>query len=107
MKLHLTTAGKKGPRCTGLRKVIPVDVWSNDIVPHYVFDGKSPDLSEYTHTGRPRLEWSDASTRTKRRRSSEIEGALDKFSGESHEFIFNAVSHIFSWTNPKSLIYLF
>ena len=31
MKKHLTSTGKKGPRCPGLKNVIPSDVWVNQI----------------------------------------------------------------------------
>jgi len=44
MKKHLTTAGKKGPRCHGLRVVIPNHFWENEILPFYRDDGKFPDL---------------------------------------------------------------
>ena len=35
MKKHLTSAGKKGPRCPCLKKVIPSDIWTQQILPHY------------------------------------------------------------------------
>ena len=50
MKHHLTTAGKKGPRCPGLKKVIPSDVWKKDILPHYVSNAKLPDLDMFRKT---------------------------------------------------------
>ena len=69
MKVHLTTVGKKGLRCSKLKKVLPVDIWTNEIVPHYDTDAKLPDLGAYTKVGRPRSPWTDASPRTKRRRT--------------------------------------
>ena len=48
LKDHLIKAKKNGkPRCPGLKKVIPPDVWVKDILPHYSKDVKLPDLSEY------------------------------------------------------------
>ena len=38
IKEHLTFPGKKGPRCTALKKVIPVDVWENQILQFYTND---------------------------------------------------------------------
>ena len=49
LKQHLTlprTSDKK-PRCTRLVKVIPGDVWVNDILPYYSTDATLPDLPEY------------------------------------------------------------
>ena len=61
IKEHLTVSGKKGPRCPGLKKVIPVDVWVNDILPHYVSDATLPDLSSYASKspGRPKKQFKD------------------------------------------------
>jgi len=48
MKTHLTKAKNDGkPRCSGLNKVLPNDVWDQDILPHYTSDAKFPELSEY------------------------------------------------------------
>eukprot|EP00463_Aulacantha_scolymantha_P000942 TRINITY_DN1641_c0_g1_i3.p1 TRINITY_DN1641_c0_g1~~TRINITY_DN1641_c0_g1_i3.p1 ORF type:complete len:75 (+),score=2.07 TRINITY_DN1641_c0_g1_i3:135-359(+) len=47
LKTHLTTAGKKGPKCPGLRVVVPKDVWANDIVPYYSNDSPLPDLGGF------------------------------------------------------------
>ena len=44
LKRHLTllrTSDKK-PRCTKLKKVMSVDVWNNEILPHYVTDAPLP-----------------------------------------------------------------
>ena len=46
MKIHLTTIGKKGLRCPGLKKVIPSDVWENQILPYYKNNAPLPDSSE-------------------------------------------------------------
>jgi len=35
MKRHLIKPKKDGPRCPGLKKVIPNDVWTNKILPYY------------------------------------------------------------------------
>ena len=91
LKSHFTKPKKKGPRCAGLRVVVPIDVWNKQILPHYMSDAKFPDLSKYVKTGRPRSSWSDASSPTKRRRTQEIEKTLAKFSNESQEFILNAI----------------
>merc|ERR1712173_392643 len=42
-----TTAGKKGLRCTGLKMVIPPDIWIKDLIPYYTVDGPKPDISPY------------------------------------------------------------
>ena len=47
LKRHLTSAGKKGPRCPGLNQVIPSDVWDNEIVTFYRDDAHVPDLSQF------------------------------------------------------------
>ena len=47
LKQHLTSEGKKGLRCTGLKKVIPSDFWTTQILPHYTRNAKLGDLSEY------------------------------------------------------------
>ena len=50
MKHHLTTAGKKGPRCPMLKKVIPSDIWENQILQYYKNDAPPPDLSYFKST---------------------------------------------------------
>ena len=47
MKKHLTSVGKKGIRCTGLKKVIPSDVWENQILQFYTNDAPRPDLNQF------------------------------------------------------------
>ena len=47
LKSHLTSAGKKGPRCPGLRVVIPVGVWNDQVLPYYTTNAKLVDLSGY------------------------------------------------------------
>jgi len=47
MKRHLTKPKKDGPRCPGLKKVIPPDVWVNDILPYYSSVTKKSNLSIY------------------------------------------------------------
>ena len=44
---HIKLKKNKKPRCAGLKKVIPRDVWESQILPHYVADAKLPDLSGY------------------------------------------------------------
>ena len=44
--IKLSTDKKKGPRCPGLKKVIPSDVWTDDIRPHYAAGAMLPDLSD-------------------------------------------------------------
>ena len=74
MKTHLTTLAQKGVRCTGLQMVISVDIWVNEILPHYTKDMPFPDLSSYRkETPKPRgrkrtksMEDMDNSARRKR-----------------------------------------
>ena len=48
LKLHLTKTKKDGkPRCPGLRVVIPPDVWTQEIIPHYCRDAPMPNLGMY------------------------------------------------------------
>ena len=47
MKTHLTTPGKKGPRCKGLNTSIPADIWKDNIVPYYTTGTPLPDVSPY------------------------------------------------------------
>ena len=48
MKVHLATPKKiGGPRCPGLKKVIPSDVWKKDILPYYTKNAKLPDLQTF------------------------------------------------------------
>ena len=56
LKTHLTKVKKNGnPKCPGLKKAIPSDVWNKQIVPHYTKDGPLPDLSSYEReTPKPR-----------------------------------------------------
>ena len=45
LKRHLTSLKSNGkPRCIELKKVIPVDSWTQQILPHYVSGAKLPDL---------------------------------------------------------------
>ena len=53
LKDHLIKLSKdKKPRCTGLKKVIPSDVWVNEILPHYAKDVPLPEISRYTNKKR-------------------------------------------------------
>ena len=53
LKDHLIKLSKdKKPRCTGLKKVIPDDVWDEEVLPYYTNDSQMPDLSTYAN------EWS-------------------------------------------------
>ena len=47
LKRHLTSTGKKGVRCTALKNVISLEVWTNGILPHYSKNASMPDLREY------------------------------------------------------------
>jgi len=47
LKRYLTSAGKKGPRCPALKKVIPCDVWTNNILPHYSENAPMPNIDGY------------------------------------------------------------
>ena len=55
LKRHLTTAGKRGPRCPRLKKVIPSQVWTNEILPYYVTGAELGDLSTYVKAKKRRL----------------------------------------------------
>ena len=45
LKRHLTSLKSNGkPRCIKLKNVIPVDSWTQQILPHYVSGEKLPDL---------------------------------------------------------------
>ena len=95
MKKYLTSAGKKGPRCTGLRKVITDGLWKQ-ILSHYIDDTPLPDLSGYCKRspGRPHSPWSTASRTTKWRGSKKIENLLTEYSDGDQEYIFNALRHM-------------
>ena len=48
LRKHLTSLTKKGkPRCPGLKVVIPSDVWTQEIIPHYCRDAPMPNLGMY------------------------------------------------------------
>ena len=47
MKLHLTTSGRKGIRCSGLKKILPISTWTKKVVPYFKDDVELPDLSSY------------------------------------------------------------
>ena len=48
LRHHLTKTKVNGkPICSGLKKVIPGDVWTNDILPHYVSYAKLPDFQSF------------------------------------------------------------
>ena len=50
LKDHLIKLSKdKKPRCTGLKKVIPDDVWDEEVLPYYTNDSQMPDLSTYAN----------------------------------------------------------
>ena len=47
-KKHLTLPALTGkPRCSGLKKVIPSDVWVKQILPYYAQDAPLPDLGNF------------------------------------------------------------
>ena len=49
MKTHLTKPKKNGkPRCDGLKKIIPEDLWKEKILPHYANDAKMPNLTFFS-----------------------------------------------------------
>ena len=51
LKRHLTSPNSNGkPWCSGLEKVIPSDVWKNQILPYYKNDAPLPDLSYFKST---------------------------------------------------------
>ena len=54
--LTLPKASDKKPRCPMLSKVIPSDVWSNDLLPFYRDDAPLPNFASYKKrkTGRQR-----------------------------------------------------
>ena len=47
MKTHLTLLGTKGIKCPGLKKVIPSDVWDQQILPFYRDDDPMPESDIY------------------------------------------------------------
>jgi len=48
LKKHLTLPTVNGePRCSGLRKVIPSDIWAEQILPHFTNDTPLPELEGY------------------------------------------------------------
>ena len=95
IKKHFISIGKKGPRCSGLKKKIPGEVWKEKILPYYKGDQPLPDLSAFIRRpGRKCSSWTDASPRTKRRRSGEIECTLAKSSKQDRKFILNALMRI-------------
>ena len=76
LKRHLSTEGKKEPRCTGLCVVIPNDVFVKDILPHYTRDRKLPDLTMYTlkSPGRPKKQLKDIKHKNSKKRRISSEG---------------------------------
>ena len=48
LKTHLNKANNDGtPKCPGLKKVIPSDVWENQILQFYTNDAPRPDLNQF------------------------------------------------------------
>ena len=83
MKKHLTSAGKKGPRCPGLRVVILKDVWDERILLHYTSDAPLPDLAEFVKKspGPKRKSISTINDRRSKKRRLSNDGEL---SGAGH-----------------------
>eukprot|EP00463_Aulacantha_scolymantha_P000032 TRINITY_DN1014_c0_g1_i1.p1 TRINITY_DN1014_c0_g1~~TRINITY_DN1014_c0_g1_i1.p1 ORF type:complete len:113 (+),score=20.92 TRINITY_DN1014_c0_g1_i1:202-540(+) len=61
LKQHLTTAGKKGPRCPQLKTVIPPAVWTKKLIPYYAKNGPRPDLSKTSS------QWNENTKKDKKR----------------------------------------
>ena len=75
LKHHLMRPTANGDvRCNGLKRVIPSDVWNNEIIPHYVADTKLPDLDEFRKKkmGRPVTPFSNVTTKRSRRGKSKV-----------------------------------
>ena len=47
LKRHLTSVGKKGPRCAGLKKVLSTDEWNQKILPHFRDNAGLQELPSY------------------------------------------------------------
>ena len=71
MKRHLTSTGKKGPRCPGLKRPLSPKEWQESILPYYVDNAELPNLPTYKKRGRPRVnKMSDIPKRSRRKRLS-------------------------------------
>ena len=81
LKRHLTSAGKKGVRCPGLKKVIPKDVWVDAVLPYYVMDGPMPDFAAYIKTkrssGRPQVKFESIKLHHNKKRRLSESGEFD------------------------------
>ena len=88
LKDHLTLAGKKGPRCSGLKKVIPSDIWVNDIRPYYTKNEPLPDLSKFK-SGKVGPPWSpflSSAKRTQRRQMGSRKSEKSRISKNGLEY---------------------
>lgn len=47
MRVHLTVLGKKGIKCSGLKKILPVSTWTKKMVPYFRDGAELPDLTSY------------------------------------------------------------
>ena len=83
LKRHLTSAGKKGPRCPGLHVVIPANVWEQQILQYYTRDASIPDLSAFVKKspGRKRKGFSAIKNRRHQKRRLSNDGEI---SGPGH-----------------------
>ena len=60
LKTHLTSPGKKGRRCPGIKTPITVDVWVKQFIPHYATGAPLPDTNKYTKKRRgPKIPFSE------------------------------------------------
>ena len=87
LKDHLIKLSKdKKPRCDGLKKVIPLEVWTNQVLPYYKSDVPLPDLGNFItgKAGRPTSPWSSTVKKTKRRRTKPNGDGLVRCHNISH-----------------------
>ena len=83
LKDHLTSTGKKGLRCPGLKSVIPAELWKG-IVSHYTNDAPLPDLSGYTKK-KPKLSPLKDLTPGSRHITRRLKNALNMIEKEATE----------------------
>lgn len=78
LKMNLTFPGKKEPRCTALKSVIPFDVWNNQIHPYYTNDAPMPDLGPFKNSttkspGKTKMGFKNIKDRRNKKRRMRVE----------------------------------